>query len=256
VAKSTTNNWGRFEQASREDRYRLLGSSQGPGGSGKTHFWLTAPEPIAVMLFDPIGLEGLTRQPLFREKDIRVIEYKFNPGKLAESDRPKAAQDNLEQFIDDYRIALKMARTTIFDKEDYIWEMLRYARLGSISDRPSSYYELNLEYRNWFQEAADSGMNLGVIRGMKEKWGTKKNPKTGAEQPFATGTLEPRGMKEVPELVQVNLEHKWVEGEGFVVKVMDKCRLNSDLIGQEFPGLDFMTLALAMYPESSESDWL
>jgi hypothetical protein len=137
--------------------------------------------------------------------------------------------------------------------------MLRYARLGSISDRPSSYYELNLEYRNWFQEAADSGMNLGVIRGMKEKWGTKT--KIGAngqktESPFATGQMEPRGMKEVPELVQVNLEHKWVEGEGFVVKVMDKCRLNSDLIGQEFPGLDFMTLALAMYPESSESDWL
>jgi hypothetical protein len=247
--------WGRFAPASREDNYRILGSSQGPGGSGKTHFWLTAPDPIAVMLFDPIGLEGLTRQPLFKDKDIRVIEYKFNPGKLKENDRAQAAQDALGQFIDDYNVALKMARTIVWDKEDYIWEMLRYARLEAVSGRPSSYYELNQEYRAWIEEAANSGCNLGVIRGMKEKWGSKKDPKTGVEKPFSTGTLEARGMKEIPELVQVSLDHKWVEGEGFVIKVMEKCRLNGTLMGQEFTDLDFTTLATLLYPETSPEDW-
>ena len=260
ATKQKQPDWGRFEPASREDRYRVLWSSQGVGGSGKTHFGLTAPEPIAVMLFDPIGLEGLTRQPLFREKGIHVIEYKFNLARFNdENDRAKFADDTMSQFIEDYEVALVNARTILWDKEDHVWEGLRYARLEAVSGRPASYYELNLEYRGWFQQAADAGVNLGVMRGMKERWGTRINRKTGAEQPFSTGEYDPRGMKEVPELVQVSLAHRWSdEDQAFMIKVLDKCRLNKDLIGQEFADLDFMTLASLLYPETAETPevWL
>lgn len=248
--------WGRFQQASRDDRYRMLWSSQGPGGAGKTHFGLTAPDPIAVQLFDPAGLEGLTRQSLFRDKDIRVIEYKFNPVAIPKEDRPKVAEDTLGEFLEDFTTGIKLGRTILWDKEDYVWELMRYASFDAFTDKPANYYELNLQYRNLFQLAADNGVNFGVIRGMKEKWGkTGTNRQTGAATYGGLGIDVPRGMKEVPELVQVNLAHEWVEGDGFKIKILEKCRLNGDLVGQEFGSLTFTDLALALYPESAPEDW-
>ena len=241
----------------------MLWSSQGNGGSGKTHFALTAPGPIAVMLFDPIGLEGLTRQPQFREKDIRVIEYKFNPGGIrgdgeheTNALRSAAAKEALEQFVDDYATALKHARTVVWDKSEYVWEMLRYADLGSKSDRPANYYELNMRFRGWIQEAADAGVNLGLVDGLKEIWGQTGTNGSGKPILGGTGEFGRRGMKEVPELVQVSLAHRWDADEReFKIKVLDKCRLNADLIDQEFGSLTFTDLAMQLYPESSESDW-
>lgn len=243
--------WGRFEVPDRSLGRNIIWESDGPGGSGKSHFALTAPDPIAVHLFDPAGLKGLVRNPLFREKDIRVIQYNFNPGKLSEDDRGKAAEEALAEFQENQEIALANARTIIWDKEDHVWEMLRYARLGGVSDRPSSYYELNLEYRGWFHDAEVAGVNMGVIRGMKEVWGTNSKG-----SPVGTGKFEPRGQKEVPELVQVVLWHRWDdEQKEFITRVHDKCRLGpnaKDLIGQEFGGLDFDTLSELIFQGEEE----
>lgn len=250
------SDWGRFQPVSRDERYRIIGGSQGPGGSGKTHFWLTAPEPIAVMLFDPIGLEGLVSQPLFREKDIRVIEYNFQPGKVGVTEeRAKQALEELERFHEDYQIALKHARSIIWDKEDHIWEMVRYARNEDFSAAPATYYELNLEYRGFFSDAADAGVNLGVIRGMKEVWGSRPKP-NGGMQPYATGKFEARGQKEVPELVQVYLDHRWDdEQRAFMTKIHEKCRIGNatEMIGTEHANLDFLTLAMLLYPETVDT---
>lgn len=258
MSTKSKNSWGRFEQVDREERYRILWASQGPGGSGKTHFGLTAPEPIAVHLFDPDGLEGLVRQDAFKDKDIRVIQYDFEPGKLSEADRPAAAKDALDRFEEDYATALGIARTVLWDKEDYVWEMLRYAKLEAVSGAPATYYELNSKYRSWLADAAHSGVNLGLIRGMREIWGQR--PKAnGGLQPFATGKYEARGMKEVPELVQVYLDHRWDnEQRQFVVTIgpdidgFQKCRVGNavELLGTEHPGLDFETLAMMLYPET------
>lgn len=251
--KSQEVDWGRFEEADRSLGRNIIWESDGLGGSGKSHFGLTAPDPIAVHLFDPGGLKGLTRNPLFRKKDIRVIQYDFNPGKLSEEDRPKAAQDALAEFLENQEVALANARTILWDKEDHVWEMLRYAKLEAVSDRPSSYYELNLEYRGWFHDAEMAGVNMGVIRGMKEKWGVNSKG-----SPVGTGKMEPRGQREVPELVQVVLWHRWDEDQkDFVVKINDKCRLGpnaKDLIGQEFAGLDFDTLQEIIFAGEDEED--
>lgn len=244
--------WNDF-QTEADERYSLLWASQGVGGSGKSHLLLTAPDPIWIALFDPKGIDPLRKKPEFKNKDIRWRAYNFNPGKLSIADRPKAAKDALDQFLEDYQLALKHARTIGWDKEDHVYEMLRYARLESYTDRPSSYYELNLEYRGWFADAAEAGVNLGVIRGMKEKWG--QNAKG---QPIGTGVLEPRGQKEVNELVQVVLDHRFDEGEReFKVRIHEKCRVGpaTELIGQEFGSLDFQTLAMMLYPESTPEDW-
>lgn len=254
---------GRFQSAAdlaAQGGYSIQWSGQGAGGSGKTHFLLTAPEPIAVMVFgDPNGVTTLMRKPEFKDKDISVINYNFQPGKLAGDDKQKAAEAELARFLDDYQTALKAFRTVGWDKEDQVYELLRYARFGSASERPSSYYELNLEYRGWFHDAAEAGVNLGVLRGMKEAWGKGDNGK-----PMALGRDVPRGQREVNEMVQVVLHHYWDDdARAFKVRVggqqgdEPKCRIGpaTELMGQEFDNMSFMELAALLYPEADESDW-
>lgn len=255
-------NYGRFTSAATvDDSTNIIWSSQGQGGSGKTHFLLTAPAPIGVFLFDPGGLKGLMQNDLFRTKDIRVIDYSkvLNPGKLAADDRPKAALDALLQFEEDWTLALGAFRTLGWDKEDYVWEMLRYALLEAVTDKPATYYELNMKYRGWFTEAEAAGVNFGSICGLREEWGkTGVNRNTGAPTYGSLGTYKPRGMKELPELVQVNLGHEWNEEERvFKVKILDKCRIGNakELLGKEFPDMDFLTLAMEIYPDSNVKDW-
>lgn len=250
-------NWGAWVEPDRSDNYSLIWSSEGVGGSGKTHFGLSAPDPICVHLFDPGGLKGLIKNPLFKKKDIKVIEYSFNPGRLEEGDRPAAAQEALEQFLENQAVALKNARTILLDKEDHAWEMLRYAKLEAVSDRPANYYELNLEYRGWFHDAEMAGVNFGAIRGMKEKWGKTGANREGKATFGSLGELEPRGQKEVPELVQVVLRHRWDADVGdFIATIYEKCRVGNakKLIGREFPSLTFRELGEAIYPETADMD--
>lgn len=240
------------------DPYCISWASQGPAGSGKSHLLLTAPDPIWVAVFsDPGGISRLVKQsPEFRKKDIRWREYAFNPAAYpAGEERAKAAKDALAEFREDYATALKHARTIGWDKEDQVWEMLRYASLNSFTGKPANYYELNLEYANWFHEAADAGVNLGVIRGLKEKWGTNDRG-----TPVSTGEFTVRGQKEVSEKVLVVLDHYWDEdARQFTTRIGTKedpkCRVGpaQELIGQEFPGLDFATLAFSLYPETIDT---
>ncbi len=246
--------------------YCLRWASQGPAGSGKTHLLMTAPEPVAVFLFnDPGGVSRLKLKEEFKKRDVRWIDYAFNPGKLAIADRPKAAKDELERFLEDYATALSNFKTLGFDKEDAVYELLRYARLEAYTDKPSSYYEINNEYAGWFHDAAMAGVNLGVLRGMKEKWG--QNAKGS---PCSLGILEPRGQKWVNEKVDVVLAHRWDhEARNFATMIAPptadgeldegpKCRVGDNvkqLIGEEFGDLDFMTLATMLYPETTEADW-
>lgn len=267
VEAPSTSEWGRFNVANEAaERYNIVAASQGVGGAGKTHFWLTAPEPIAVFLFDPAGLKGLLQNPIFKHKDIRVINYyeMVNFGSFRDkSDRAKAALDALHQFREDWQLFLKKFRTGVWDKEDHVWEMLRYATHEDFSAEPKTYYELNMEYRGMFSDAESAGVNFGVIRGMRQKWG-----KTGSRLDRNTGQMKdsfgaldeyaPRGQKEVEELVQVNLEHHW-DGDAreFKIRILDKCRLGNavELLGTEYGSLDFLTLATMLYPDVDDSVW-
>jgi hypothetical protein len=257
----TANDWGAFESLSDTDTLSIIASSQGVGGAGKTHFWLTAPDPIAYFLFDPGGLKGLKSNPLFKEKDIRVIDFskKLDYGRIPKGERVARAIEVMQEFDEAWPVALQMARTAVIDKEDVLWETLRYAYDEVDSPEPKNFYELNMQYKGLIVQAENAGMNLGLIRGMKDTWGkTGVSAKTGKPQMGFTGEMKPRGQKEVTELVQVNLEHRWDDDDReFKVKILEKCRLGNavELMGQEYPNLDFLTLAMFLYPESEPSDW-
>jgi hypothetical protein len=253
--------WGAFAPLSEDTSRSIIASSQGIGGAGKTHFWLTAPDPIAYFLLDPSGLKGLKENPLFKDKDIRVIDLSklLDYGRIDKGERVARALEVMNGFNDAWEVARKLARTAVIDKEDALWETLRYAHDEVDSPEPKNFYELNAQYRGLFVQAAQSEMNFGLIRGMKDTWGkTGVSRTTGKPQMGFTGEMKPRGQKEVTELVQINLEHRWDDEEReFKVKILEKCRLGNatELLGQEFGNLDFLTLALTLYPDSTPEEW-
>jgi hypothetical protein len=253
-----TKNWGNWEDADRSDNFSLIISNEGFPGSGRSHFGLTGPEPIAVHLFDPAGLKGLTKKAAFKKRDIKVINYDFNPGRLKEEDRPKAAQEALEKFRENQEVALKNAKTIVWDKEEHVWEMLRYARLEAYTDKPSNYYELNLEYRGWFHDVEMAGVNLCVIRDLKDKWGKTGVSREGKAQMGYTGELEPQGHNKIAGLVQVVLRHRWdSEAKLFVAQIHEKCRVGEDmedLMGKEFGSPCFKDVGEALFAETEDMD--
>lgn len=260
MAKQVTD-WGRFELLTPDESTRsIVASSQGTAGSGKSHFWLTAPDPIAYFLFDPGGLKGLRNNELFTEKEIRVIDYcgELNIGKLPKVERIAQSLEAFERFQADWDVAIRNAKTLIIDKESLLWEMVRYAHDEVESPTPKNFHELNLLYRGWVQDAEVHGKNLGLIRDMHDTWGKIGVSREGKPQQGFTGKFKPDGQKYVPSLVQINLEHRWDdENREFVLKVLEKCRLGNavDLMGKEFPGFNFMDLAMTVYPDSSPEEW-
>lgn len=256
--------WGDFVNAQETAQRNIIWASQGPGGSGKTHFLLTAPDPIAVFLFDPAGLKSLVDNPLFKSKDIKVIDFSklINMGSLEKDDRAKQALEVAKKLEDAWDIALKNARTIGFDKEEHVWELLRYAYNENFSAEPKDYYEINMAYRGMFTAAEVAGVNFGLIRGVKEKYGkVGVNFQTGKDKMGFTGEIVANGQKHVEELVQVNFSHRWDNDERvFVTKILEKCRLSSgnvkDLLGKEYNDIDFPTMATNLFPDTEITDWL
>jgi hypothetical protein len=256
------DDWGEFAQSTDVNNRSIIAASVGPGGSGKSHFWLTAPDPIAYFLFDPGGLKGLQENDLFSKKDIRVLDLSglTDYGRIPKGERVKRALEIMdEKFNPSWDIAMQKAKTVVVDKEDALWEAIRYAHDEVDSPDPKSFGELNLQYKALFSQAERHGVNFGVIRGLKNEWGiTGVSQRTGKPTMGFTGNFAPRGQKEVEELVQINLWHRWDNDQKeFIVTIKDKCRLGvaKDLLGQEFSDLDFLTLTSLLFPDSTPEEW-
>lgn len=252
MAKSTATQWGNFQPVSDAVPYRLIWRSYGGEKTGKDHFGLTAPGPIAIQSFD-IGLEGVVEKFLkapLGPKEIVATHYEFDRNDCSQ----EAAKELSERFDEDYTLALKKARTIIWDTETELWELERYAEFGEnqqgvSTDAPKNYVRLNGRYRDRIQRAYDSGVNLQLIQKVKERW--TLNAKGS---PVPSGNFEPTGFKEANYIVQVNLRHSWEKERGFVLDVIN-CRQNMGIAGESFENLSFPELAMLVFPESSEEDW-
>jgi hypothetical protein len=256
MAKSSSKvDWGTAVDASETDKYRLVWRSYGAEKTGKNHFALSGPGPIAIHCMDILGLEG-TVEKFRREKEIRLFKYRFNKnGDNSQSD----ASAIRDAFLENMEISRKLARTVQVDETE-IWEVFRYAEFGDKSDAPKNYDKLNADYREWIHAFDDCDANLQLIQKVKEKWETVEqiDNNTGKKKSVGrpSGRMEPTGFKEAGYLVQANLRHFWDRERGFVVEVIN-CRQNMALAGKEFDhgALDFPTFAQLVFEDSSEGDW-
>lgn len=257
--KQQADLWDRYVKAQGLAKHRIIGASFGEPGSGKTSFWLGAPGPIVIMSFDK-GLEGVVER-FQHDKDIYVAEYDWAPTETLEQDAAITLRD---KFIEDYEYAVANARTVIWDKEDDIWELFRYAEFGEPKDSPLNYPALNQRYRQLINLPKGSDINFGLIQGMKDEWVPKVNKKTGAQGAVGSGNRVRKGFKEIEGLVHINLEHrrrKVVDDTGATRSVFElaigKARGpgGQDVQDQTFENLTFGDFGQLVFPDSEEGDW-
>jgi hypothetical protein len=214
-----------FEDAPDGITQRLVASISGLEKQGKTHFALTAPDPIAIFNLD-IGMEGVANKFRAQGKEIAVYDTIIPVADEAEKEWEKLEKAYWAVLKD------KWVRTVVLDTATEIWELLRLARFGKLTQvMPYHYGPVNAEYRKLIKAAYDTDKNLILLHKMKPKYVNDKR----------TAEYERAGFGDTGFLVQVNAQvYRDLPDEGetnpaFNLYVKD-CRQNAELVGMELAG--------------------
>lgn len=243
---------------------RLVCAIDGLEKGGKTNFALTMPGPIAYQSFD-IGLEGVIEK--FESlKPIFLAEYgiKVDKGDSPEEVSKKVAPE-WTRFVKDYKDVMipGMKKTPgtqgyvcsgVWDTGSEIWEVLRLARLGKLTQvMPHHYTQLNTEFQSLVREVFDTPGNMCILHKLKPEW--KDNPATGKGN--KTGAYERAGYGGMGFLVQVNATAWRDPITGVFHLTVKDCRQNPACAGLDLEGdmATFPWLAVNVFPQTSLEDW-
>lgn len=223
---------------------RIIMSISALEKQGKTHFSLTAPAPSVIFSTD-IGEEGVVHK--FGDKDINIIEIaNFEEG------NDVAAEKEWDRYLDTYNAFLndKDTRTIIIDTATEIWELIRLARFGRLTQvMPYQYGPVNKEFRSMIRKAYDFDKNVVFLHKMRPQYVNDK----------WNGEYERSGFNTMGFLVQVNAQmyrYSQEDGGEFVLWVKD-CRQNPDMADMELEGdmCNFPTMASMVLPEVDPEVW-
>lgn len=209
-------------------KHRLVVCAYAREKQGKTHFSLTAPDPIAYFGLD-IGHEGVV-QKFTKDKTIYTPDEGIKLPTVVEmaTDGPKI---DVQAIWDKYKKATIAAfqspeiRTVVWDTATEAWELLRLARFGRLTQvMPVQYGPVNAEMRGLLRIAFDSSKNFILLHKMKAEYINDKR----------TGGWEVAGFSDAKYIAQCNVElfHDKDTGE-FGMRV-DSCRQNMGVSGEEF----------------------
>jgi len=233
----------RFSKASDiEVKRRLVMSSIGQEGKGKTHFALTAPGPIAVLNID-MGLEGIVDK--FSDKVIMYQDYIFNKD-IGDTDEYIRVWNNAK---DDFYDALhtEKLRTIVCDTWTEMYDLVRLAEFGKLEKvLPFYYSKVNSQMNAMIHEALQFDKNVILISKVKPEYINDR----------ATGLYVRAGYKDTGFLVQVEVKHFKNEDNDFSIKVI-KSRKDPTLEGEILSGelCSFPMLASLVFPDTSPEDW-
>jgi hypothetical protein len=233
-----------FKKPTYKRKARLITLVYGLTKTGKTRFALTAPAPIAFINFDR-SLEDVL--PDFKGLDIGIADYSDDLGVLDQA----AATKVMARFQTDYAAALADPRvkTVVVDKLTTLWEVMRWARLGKVTQvRPHHYTQVNQEMRQYMLMPQATDKNVIFIEDVKEEWLNEKS----------TGRMVRDGFKHGSTLVQLELEFTRNEDEidmeedelGFHA-IIKGSSVSAAMVGFDFEGdqIDFKFIAEALLPE-------
>lgn len=257
MAKSkVSDTFARYTRADTSSKQRILANSDGEVGTGKSSFWLGAPGPLVVQTLD-LGLEGVV-EGFAGNKEIYMATYDLGQEVGGEFTVAKA-QEARDKFIEDFEHAIQNARTIVWDRESDVWPLFFFAEFGTDdafgAAPPKDWDRLKGKLRRLIQMAKTTGVNFGIIRGMKNEWAQKINPKSGAKAAAQTGGRVPSGMDDIDALVHLNLTHTRA-GKEFSIHV-GKARGpgGHEIQDQTFENLCFQEFAQLVFPDSDSKDW-
>lgn len=242
-----------FTRAKEAVKRRLIMALDGKEKSGKSDFALRdTPAPIAVINTD-IGLDGVI-QKFQHDKEIHKSDHilSFPAGGDAKAIATKADAVWIKAKRDYFGALEAGVRTLVIDTATELWEILRLARFGKLTQvMPHHYGPVNAEFRNLIDRAYDYNSNVILIHKLKKEY---KEGKDGKGSP--TGRYERAGFNDTGYRVQINARTRRT-GDGEFYLHIDDCRQNPDLFDVDFtaPMNSFTFLAAAVYPDTSPEDW-
>lgn len=266
MSQSSQANWSKFEILEPNDPKSITWASRGGDGCGKSYFACTAPGPLFVCAFDQNGLDRVDKT-IRAQREIRIGRYGFN-ATIYDGDRAKiraAATPIWDRFMDEYRTALYHLKkegkgTILWDREDMLWGLRRYAAFGGQKNEGSKtgaldYGDLNEEYVGLLQEARDAHVNLGLLQGLTDRWVAKFDSTSGKMRNYNTGEMVPDGFKKVADHVDITLDHRWDPKQKQYITTLRKFPVKEEK-DKDYPNLDFFTMAVTAFPESDATLWM
>ena len=233
---------------------RMIVSTEGLEGSGKTDFALRGtPRPLTMLDFD-FGIEGIGGgDPALTDGVTRyafdVMGASFGSSE-AEATRQIAAE--VRKFMAEFRRAIETkVRTLVVDTFTAAWAGQRVAR------KEDRYVEMEEEFKALIRLAlASPYTNLILIHHLKKDWARSKDGKS-----YPSGTYSRDGMDGILTMVQLGIRQRYVqpikngaaviEPGRFETEIL-KARDNVGLVGSVMPSMDFVTLCSVACPSI---DW-
>lgn len=216
---------------------------------GKTYWALSAPGPIAIISSDA-GTEATVRVWQRAGKDILLFRHIVPPaGQRIET--YEEAWDKVSQALYE-AMESSYFRTIVIDTATEVWELLRLARFGRLTQvLPHHYGPVNAEFRSLINKTIASGKNSVWIHKVRKVYKTNK---AGVDS--WTGEWERSGFADFGYIIDLIIRHDIVEGE-FAVEVIDSRYRTAHVNGRQYRGTEalFPALAMELRPETSWEDW-
>lgn len=229
---------------------------EGLDGSGKTFFGLTGPGPIAHhdLLDNGLhrALQGLTQEKLDK-LELYPFEYDFQrtqalPGTEKSSALAEVSRSIWEEFVINARASVEKCRTNIIDTGGAVWELLRLARLGKLTQvLPLQYTNVNVEFKELVQVLHKSSANNIWIHRLRPLYENDK---------VVPGKFDRSGYGDMAFEVDAVLRLSYDEMDGLKLR-FGKCA-NRALTGTTIVGqaqISFPQIATMIYPNSDPKIW-
>lgn len=243
---------------------RLILSLFATEKQGKTHFALTAPEPIYFMNLD-YGVQELLGKPQFKEKHIELANHD-----MTEETDAATYKTLLGAFHRDYTEVLRDGQdggTLVVDTGTQLWQMIRVVKLDTVlqeriavwkKKNPSKGEPTDADVRLYAYDYADANMYMaGLVRRAIQQTRmnvifTHKAKEAYTSDGKATGRFEFQGFGDMPYLVQMTIRlhtKRAVDakpGDYTMMSTIESCRFDKDLEGLSIEDPDFNTIAAAV----------
>lgn len=230
---------------------RMIVSTQARDKSGKTHFGLTQPGPIAFLNLDR-GHEGVVDKFIRAGKKITMKNFTTDPmRKLTETQWDQLWMDLRASYV--FAVSSGHFRSVFVDTGSAMWEALRMAEFGKLTQVPPlRYQEVNAQFEALLSIAYNYPVNVVLSHRMKQQY---ENDAAGRGQ--KTGRWEPTGYKDMRYVVQVNIEQAWDVTKNVPAMRIDNCRHNGYLNGAILDGdmCNFPTLGMLIHGPESAAAW-
>ena len=234
-----------WEDATEEPRRCVLLHLYGETNTGKTSLALTAPGPIA-LIHAAEKIDGIVQPQIANGKEIRLYDFSGIYGGTPEEIATEASASfrALKAAIED---SWSWARTVVIDTHTEMWELIRLARFGKLSQvMPHHYGPVNAEWLGIFKAfRRQKDTNLIIIGHMRERYRNDK----------PTGIMEPAGQKQMSYLADVILRMGRNKKLDFIGK-LEKAWWNATIEGLELENemLDFPTV-MGLVTEEDPEEW-